>query len=158
MFVIKDTLGKGKGLFSLLAFPKNTVLAKFAGVKINKEDIEDFSGQDAACLLQIGEDLYLDLDGHSEYFINHSCNPNCFIKIAAKKAFLISLRPIAKGEELTYDYSATSTEDTDTWEMDCNCSQFYCRKNITGYKSLPLPKQMEYKEKDIFPKYIKELI
>jgi uncharacterized protein len=46
-------------------------------------------------------------------YANHSCNPNCGIKDLFK---IVSMRPILKGEEITWDYEMS--EDSD-WRMNC---------------------------------------
>ena len=153
-FLVKNAPGKGQGLFSTKSFDKNQVLFKFEGVKILRENINDFSGQAAANLLQIGTNLYLDLTGYSSYFINHSCTPNCFIRVVANTAFLLSLLPIKEGDELTFDYSSTSTEDHTTWSMKCNCSIFGCRKTISGFNALAEKHKQSY-DMNIVPNYVK---
>lgn len=151
-FVIKDTPKKGKGLFATKDYNKNMVLFRFEGVKIVRENVAKHPNPNG--LLQIGADLYLDVSGHYSYFINHSCNPNCYIKIAANTAFCLSLLPISIGDELTYDYASTSNDTPETWSMPCNCSIFGCRKTVTGFSSLPTKQQALYIEQGIVPKYL----
>lgn len=49
-----------------------------------------------------------DIDGNVDYntarFINHSCNPNCETEIIRGKIWIIAIRDIKKGEEITYNY------------------------------------------------------
>jgi hypothetical protein len=151
---IKNSPKSGRGLFTNSFIDKDHIILRFDGAPLLKRDIKDFSGKVATCYLQIGPSLYLDLEGHPSYFSNHSCSPNCGIRIATNKAFLISLRPIEAGQELTYDYSTTSTEDLDTWSMPCNCSLFNCRKLITGWHSVPKKVQERYLAQDIVPYYL----
>jgi hypothetical protein len=40
-----------------------------------------------------------------ERFINHSCNPNTYVRTIAGDRCVIALRAIRPGEEITYDYS-----------------------------------------------------
>jgi len=152
-FIIKDTPKKGKGLFATKDYNKNMILFKFEGVKIVKEDA--VKHPNSAGLLQIGVDLYLDIAGHYSYFMNHSCNPNCYIKIAANTAFCLSFFPIKEGNELTFDYATTSSDDLTTWSMPCNCSIFGCRKTITGFSVLPQKQQASYIELGLVPKYLR---
>ena len=152
--IIKDTPNKGKGIFSLVNIPVNHIIFKFQGKPIIKENIKDFTGKIASCYLQIGANLYLDVEGDSSYFVNHSCTPNTAVRIHTNQAFLISLRPIIIGEEIVFDYSTTSTEDVSTWSMSCNCSRFGCRKIITGFSSLTTEQQKKYIDKEMVPKYV----
>jgi SET domain-containing protein len=152
--IIKNSPGKGNGLFSQENIPTNHIILKFVGIPIIRKDIPDFSGAEAACLLQIGEELYLDIKGHPSYFVNHSCNPNCKIQIAVNTAFLVSVRPIAIDEELTFDYSTTSTENEDTWVLNCNCSLFGCRRKITGFHSLTDKQKEKHLTNGTVPYYL----
>lgn len=153
-YTIKNSAGKGLGLFSAINIPANHTILEFVGKVLLRKNIPDFGGATAACLLQIGTTQYLDLGGQTSFFINHSCSPNCVIKIMVNKAFLVSLRPIAIGEELTFDYSLTSTEDASTWSMKCACSLFKCRKLITGFSSLPIAQQQKYIAAGMVPNYV----
>lgn len=70
-------------------------------------------------------------------YINHSCDPNCYVKMRSIRVKdVYALRGIRRGEELTTDYTATSvdqfTRDNDWWAMDCNCGSENCRGRITG--------------------------
>ena len=54
---------------------------------------------------------------------NHSCDPNLWFDGAR----LITRRPVAAGEELTYDYATGSTEFT---SLFCHCETYRCRQMI----------------------------
>lgn len=147
-FLIKESSKKVKGLFTTIAFIKNEVLFKFDGNNVSQDIATEKS-------LQIGTDLFVDITNHYSSFTNHNCNPNCYVKIAVNTAFLVALQDIDVGEELTFDYSLTSTEDIDSWSMDCNCSPFKCRKTISGFKTLPQEKQTQLIISGMAPKYLR---
>lgn len=156
--VIKPSPGKGNGLFATKNIPANTILFQFIGHPLLREDIADFAGTKAACYLQVGKELYLDLDGHYSFFVNHQCvAPNTGVRIMTNKAFLVSLRDIKIGEEFTFDYSTTSTEDESTWVLDCNCHMFKCRKKITGFWSLSVAQKQYYVKLGVVPSYVLEV-
>ena len=54
--------------------------------------------------------------------INHSCQPSCKVNTF----FVIALRDIKKGEEITFDYN--QNEDTLASPFECGC----CSKTIKG--------------------------
>lgn len=151
-FIIKDSPGKGKGLFAARDIEKNEVLFKFEGKKYSLEEALELPGNDR--FLQIGADLFLDVGSHFSAFTNHSCNPNCYINIVVNTAFLISLIPIKTGEEIYFDYSTTSTDTPEMWSMECNCHQFYCRKNITGFQSVPDDQKRRMVSLGMVPSYV----
>jgi len=106
----------------------------------------------SAVFFQIGKELYLkSTDGIGAY-LNHSCNPNAWIKISGRRVWLVALRRIKQGEEVTFDYSTTMNEDD--WEMDCKCGSRNCRKRIRDFKYLPKMAQRKYMRLGIIPKYI----
>ena|SRR5215467_335071 len=77
-----------------------------------------------------------------ERYINHSCNPNTYVKTVNGKRFVIARREIAAGEEITYDYSINSSGDT-IWL--CRCGAARCRREIhSDFFHLPIEFQREY--------------
>ncbi|RLE47727.1 SET domain-containing protein, partial [Candidatus Woesearchaeota archaeon] len=59
-------------------------------------------------------------------WINHSCNPNCETININGHIWIVALRDIRKGEELSYDYGY-SLDDFE--EHPCHCGS----KNCVGY-------------------------
>ena len=47
-------------------------------------------------------------------FINHSCDPNCETEELKGEVWVMSLRKIAAGEELTYDYNLYDGDDDES--------------------------------------------
>jgi hypothetical protein len=61
-------------------------------------------------------------------YLNHSCDPNCFLDLQQGK--LIAIKPIMQGEPLTFFYPSTE------WEMEepfqCLCGSVKCLGMIQG--------------------------
>jgi SET domain-containing protein len=77
-----------------------------------------------------------------ERHINHSCDPNTFVKTILGIRYVFALRPISVGEEVTADYCINGFGDT-LWQ--CNCGSARCRKNIhSDFFHLPHELQVEY--------------
>ena len=74
------------------------------------------------------EDIALDASVNSNElrYINHSCDPNVFMRRAYRQVEYYALRPIKKGEELTCDYGETHHEGT----LPCRCGAANCRGYI----------------------------
>jgi carboxylesterase len=89
--------------------------------------------------LQINNHAYIALDDVSIRF-NHSCNANSAIRGERE---LFALRPIAQGEEITFDYSLTvrPTVYTRNWRMPCNCGASDCRRVIGDLFTVPAGKR-----------------
>jgi SET domain-containing protein len=68
------------------------------------------------------------IDGHgTAMFINHSCDPNCETRESRGRVWIVALRDIRPGEEITYDYYLY---DGDGDEARCNCGAENCRKTM----------------------------
>jgi hypothetical protein len=77
-----------------------------------------------------------------ERHINHSCDPNTFVKTMLGIRYVFALRSIAADEEVTYDYCINGFGDT-IWQ--CNCGSSRCRKTIhSDFFHLPYDLQVEY--------------
>lgn len=83
--------------------------------------------------LQIDEHRHLAPTGGPSDFVNHACDPNGAIDFA--RLDLIALRPIAPGEEVTFDYQCT--EWAIAVPFQCRCGAARCRGLIRGFKYLP---------------------
>ena len=58
--------------------------------------------------------------------LNHSCDPN----LGWSGEVLVTLRDVAAGEELTYDYA--SADDDPEFLLRCHCPSTRCRQMVTG--------------------------
>lgn len=61
----------------------------------------------------------------AEYF-NHNCEPNAGI---FGSNILVAMRDIIPGEEITFDYAMTDSQDL---KMVCHCGTVSCRKIVKG--------------------------
>jgi SET domain-containing protein len=64
--------------------------------------------------------------GNGTHYINHSCEPNAFMKILYKHILFVALRDIQPGEEITIDYESTLHSD----DKKCICRARDCRGTI----------------------------
>lgn len=79
-----------------------------------------------------------------ERHINHSCEPNAFIKAVDGVHYVFALREIASGDEVAIDY-AINRGSVDHLVVPCNCGREYCRGDVQlGYFDLPLTLQVAY--------------
>jgi hypothetical protein len=153
--IIKKINDNKRGVFTSRPFETNDVILKFPANNLTGEQVSKLSGEQRDNVLQVGIDRFIDLEKETPFFINHNCNPNCYVKAVVNSAFLIALRPISKDEEITFDYSLTSTDSETDWSMPCSCHRYYCRKTISGFNTLSKDKQEEFVKGGILPRYIK---
>jgi len=103
--------------------------------------------------------IQVDFDKHVEAgdfgsFANHSCEPNCVVRSVLLpdnkvKVVLVTIRPVEKGEELTFDYATTETDLTvNLKKMKCLCNSKKCRGKVFSFSVLDvLEKHTLKKEK-----------
>lgn len=147
---------RAKAVFADENIIAGDVIAIFSGDIISFDEcIERIRAgkEDQADSLQVGFELDMDLDRLSNSF-NHSCDPNAGHR---KISELIAIRDIKKGEEITYDYSATIGPNvtTDVWTMECACGTKKCRKVIANVLSVPKKQLQSYIKAGSLQDYIK---
>ncbi|MBJ7470047.1 MAG: SET domain-containing protein [Solirubrobacteraceae bacterium] len=78
--------------------------------------------------------------------VNHSCEPNCGVRLNAGKAFdFVARRPLAAGQEITFDYAMRNLT-VDHFPTVCLCGAAGCRGSVTGWKDLPQARKDAYGE------------
>lgn len=142
----------GKGMFTKTQIPADTPIKEFTGKVFTADELP----HDSSIFLQISPNLYIGPIGTVKGvdYINHSCNPNCYIHVVGSRAILYSMYVIQSGSELTFDYSTTSTDTLDSWKMDCRCGYNKCRKVISGFQYLPQDIKDKYNQRGIIPLFI----
>jgi DNA polymerase-3 subunit gamma/tau len=84
-------------------------------------------------------------------FINHSCDANCETSEIRGRVWIKSIRPIAAGEEITYDYCLYDGGDD---EAICNCGAKKCRGTMYSKGRNPPPQAAPRKRPHRFKIYI----
>ena len=120
----------GKGCYALMHFPARKKIETYAGELIKgSRKIQARirrQAESAIKIITIDEDTAIDgaVGGNETAYINHSCDPNAFIRIVpGLKVAVFARRDIQPGEELTIDY-----RDPDHPEV-CHCGAPNCRSN-----------------------------
>lgn len=147
--IVAQTRHNGKGAFAARAFRKGERVIEFQGPLTRAEDMPNPYTEDR--WLQIGKKLYMGPLYGTDYYFNHSCNPNTGVAVEGSRVFLIAIRDIRIGEETAWDYS--STMDEDKWELDCKCGSDVCRGRIRDFKHLPRETKIKYARLDVVPDY-----
>lgn len=129
--LIKQSGIHGSGCYSLAPIPEGAYVVQYTGPVLTKEQADElYSERPDTYLFCLGEGESV-IDGENvAAFINHSCDPNCETDEVDGKVWVIALRDITPGEELTYDYNLYDGDDDD--EAPCNCGARDCRKTMYG--------------------------
>lgn len=128
---------KGLGCFVKKSFKKGDIIINIVPGRIITKQEEKIITPDSERWDNYDADHYYFM-GDPEFYINHSCEPNVYVK--NKK--VIAMKNIKKGEEIYFDYRINGI---DRWEMKCMCKSKDCTKAVNGsFFKLPQEKQKEY--------------
>ncbi|HKY92080.1 MAG TPA: SET domain-containing protein-lysine N-methyltransferase [Nevskiaceae bacterium] len=108
----------GSGVFANRDLPAGATVVQYRGLLISHEEADRLheggieSGH--TFLFTLNDEYVVDANrrGNSARWINHSCDPNCEAVIvedaggdpSRDRIFIETIRPVRRGEELTYDY------------------------------------------------------
>ena len=143
----------GKGIFAARNFLAEKKIFQVTGTLITCYENDDMDEQVRANTYPYDKTRYISPTGKIGDFLNHSCDPNAKVVKEKKKLFIVSIKPITKGEEVFIDYSTILAAD-DVWEMQCNCGSQQCRGVVKKFKTLPKKLREEYVAKGMVPSYI----
>jgi uncharacterized protein len=115
----------GQGLFAVEPIKKGTRIIQYIGEKISSRERSRRLAAGNAYIFHLTYRYAIDgqtLENMARY-INHSCDPNCVVEKTSDTIWIVALRDITAGEELTYNYGY----DTSNYqENPCNCGSPSC--------------------------------
>jgi hypothetical protein len=141
--IIRSSAIHAAGCYTTTAIRKGARVTEYTGHRLTKEQA-DLSYEDSPItyLFGLGKGEIV-IDGHSmAMFINHSCDANCETSEIRGRVWIKSIRAIAAGEEITYDYCLYDGGDD---EAICNCGAKKCRG--TMYSKEEIRRRKRAKEK-----------
>jgi len=132
---LRATTAKGAGVFTTRPFK--------AGETVMVGLIEKRLSKNHSHASQLGEHEYALHEGLISKF-NHSCDPNCGIRLNAHGGHdFIAMRDIEPNEEATFDYAMRNYR-IDHFPGRCTCGEQACRGSITGWRDLPPERKDQY--------------
>jgi SET domain-containing protein len=115
----------GTGGFARTDISSGARIIEYLGEKITKQESLARCEQNNEYIFSLSDTQ--DLDGNVDWnparFLNHSCAPNCEAQLADGSIWLVAIREIRAGEELTFNYSY---DLQDFREHPCNCGASGC--------------------------------
>jgi SET domain-containing protein len=130
---VRTSAAHENGVFAREAVSAGERLAIFGGDVMLIDEINDLPQRLQGYTMQIEERFVLGNRSVIEDtdFFNHSCEPNAGFK---GQIFLVAMRCILAGEEVTFDYAMVVSESVGSdvvFEMNCSCGAPTCRRLIT---------------------------
>lgn len=114
----------GKGLFARTDIPIQTPLVEYGGPRLSIAEGIQAAVEGNTFIFRVNRRECIDgsvpwnLGRHA----NHSCNPNAKSENRGGQIWLRALRPILRGEEITYDYGYSFRDDP----VPCLCASPQC--------------------------------
>lgn len=124
-FAIMKSAIHGVGVHTLADLPARKKIGELTGpllpLRVARKLVRD---QERIFMVEIDDRWALDCSGGSALgHVNHSCAPNCYLRIIGKRVEMYTLRRVRANSELTIDYIETPHAKG----MQCVCGNEWCR-------------------------------
>jgi SET domain-containing protein len=135
---------QGLGAFATRHIPAGIRLIEYSGERLTPSeadarypDVTD--ARHHTFLFAIDDEVVIDaaVHGNDARFIDHSCDPNCDAVIEEGRIWIETIRDVAPGEELAYDYAYVLEERHSLAakrRFPCHCGASTCRGTILAKK------------------------
>lgn len=132
--IIRSSGIHAAGCFAVDRIPKGTRILEYTGDRMTQEAADElYKDRPYTYLFGFGDGTHV-IDGYGmAMYVNHSCTPNCETEEDEDGAvWIMALRAIEPGEELTYDYFLYDGEG----DAPCTCGTLKCRGTMYSPKEL----------------------
>jgi uncharacterized protein len=140
---VKPSAIEGLGLFANRHFSERECIHRFTVVREITADTplrEDLGERFDHCDYPDGKVVLI---GFPSRHLNHSCDPNAYVRYEADACYVTARRTIEPGEEITIDYNV-NISGGGAWP--CHCGSRRCLGAVVGdFFLLPAEMQSEYR-------------
>ena len=114
----------GMGAFAVQPIVKGARVLEYLGERITRGESLARCQQNNEYIFRLNEECDLDgnIDPNPARFLNHSCEPNCEASLEEDRIWIVALRDIWAGEELTFNYGF-DLEDYRNYPCGCGARQ-----------------------------------
>jgi uncharacterized protein len=138
--VVEKSRINGKAVFSNRSFRKDEVILEIDDSRV-VTDPSKLTKEQLEFELDYLADGKIVITQALERYINHSCDPNSYVKTLGGVRRLLAMRRIQKGEEIVEDYSINGYNKR---TFNCRCGSSSCRCIYRGNYELPKALQRKY--------------
>ena len=124
------------GVFAREAIPAGARIIDYTGERIGRREARRRWNNDRMYLLRLDDRWRLDgsVNGSGAELVNHSCEPNCRLRVRDGAAWIESVKALRDGEELLVDYEISKESE----RIDCHCGAATCRGTINVGDARPV--------------------
>ncbi len=128
LFSIRNAPSKihATGAYANRAIPAKRKIGSLGGVVISKREADRRSKlNESIAIVELwnGKALDATINSNELRYVNHSCDPNTYMRVINNHVEFYALRYIKKNEELTCNYGLTHHEGT----LPCRCGAKNCK-------------------------------
>jgi SET domain-containing protein len=124
-YEVRPSTIHGTGVFARADIVEGTRVIEYVGERLDKDESLRRRQEGNFFVFTVTDDF--DIDGSVEWnparFINHSCAPNCEAQEEDEHIWIIAVRDIKAGEELSFNYGY---DIQDYEEHPCRCGTANC--------------------------------
>jgi SET domain-containing protein len=144
--IVKSSSLHGAGVYATAPIKKGTHILEYTGPRMNVKECEGMYADTEVTYLFGMDDGKTIIDGFgTAAFVNHCCDPNCETDEFHKRIWIIALRDIQAGEELTYDYNLYDGEPGE--DAACYCGMTGCRGTMFSEEEVTRQKRVLQRRK-----------
>lgn len=123
--IIRSSSIHAAGCYTTRPIKAGVRICEYDGPRMTKAVADArYEGRFVTYLFGCGGNMVIDGFG-TPMFFNHCCDPNCETEQDEHgRIFISTLRDVAAGEELTYEYNLYDSDDE---SQDCYCGVTNCR-------------------------------
>lgn len=133
----RDSCIHGRGGFADQPIRRGSRIIEYLGQRITKAESLKRCQQNNEYIFTLNESE--DLDGNVSWnparWLNHSCAPNCEAELVQGRIWIVALRDIQAGEEITFNYGY-DLEDYQRYPCNCgspDCVGFMVAEELFGH-------------------------
>ena len=125
---IQKSYINGRGCFAIAHFPRRRKIAEYTGERIPDREAQRRAHRAKLRICDVDGVWSIDgsRGGNGTHYINHSCEPNAYVRTIYGHIVFFALRDIHPGDEITVDYEQTLHPDS----KRCYCGAASCRGRI----------------------------
>ncbi|MCW4460195.1 SET domain-containing protein-lysine N-methyltransferase [Sphingomonas sp. BT-65] len=143
----------GKAVYATCRFAEGAELMRFTGRRFHVTEVPSLMRGSDDRFVQVTPDHYMGPSGQLDDLVNHSCDPNAGLRFTEDGVILVALRPIAAGDEISWDYSTTLAQSN--WHMICQCRSDACRRVIGNFDTLDPDRQEFFRARNLVAPYLR---